>query len=93
MQTVERIADVPMRDDTNNASTKESTENDVAKIEGTGDDIAHPGKRHCDIRQMLQTTANLKPELVNFADALKRAISWCDPSLVSSKVTQLLSCK
>ena len=41
MHTVEQNADVPIRDDTNNAST--TIENDVAQMESTGDDIAYPG--------------------------------------------------
>ena len=51
MQTVEQIADVPMRQDTNNVSTKEAIENGVAQMECTGDDIAYPGKRHCGTRR------------------------------------------
>ena len=46
MQTVEQIADVLICDDTNNASTQDAIKNDVAQMESTGDDIAHPGKRH-----------------------------------------------
>ena len=41
----------PMCDDPNNASTKGAVENDVAQMEGTGDDIAYSGKRHCSIRR------------------------------------------
>ena len=46
MQTIEQMADVPMRDDTDSASTKEANKNDVTQMERTGDGIAYPGKRY-----------------------------------------------
>ena len=51
MQTVEQIAAVSMRDDTNNASTQDAIENDAVQMEKTGDDIAYPDKRHCSINR------------------------------------------
>ena len=49
MQTVEQNSDVLIRD-TNNFSTKDAIENVVAQMESTGEYIAYPGKRHCNIR-------------------------------------------
>ena len=80
MQTVEQLAYVPVRDDTNNASMKEAIEHDVAQMESTGDDIAYPGRRHCSIRHAdgsndceKETADDSKSEDV--ADTLERAIS------------------
>ena len=79
MQTVEQMANVPVRDDTNNASTQDAIKNDVAQI-----DIAYPGKRHCSIRREVGSSECEKEaaednkseaELVDAADTLKRAIS------------------
>ena len=84
MPTVEQIEDVPMRDDKNNASTKEAIENDVAYMESTGDDIACPGKRHCSIRREVGRSecekeaaddSKSEAEVMDVADTLKRAIS------------------
>ena len=41
MQTVEQVSDVPVRDNTNNAST--AIKNEVPQMERTGDDIAYLG--------------------------------------------------
>ena len=101
MQTVEHIADLLMSDDTNNASKKDAFENDVAQMEDTGDDIAHPGKRHCTIRREVGSIecekeaaddSKSEVELVDVAYTLKRAISEkmrVVPFPVSSKQTQL----
>ena len=82
MQTVEQLADVPIRDDKNNASTKEAIENDVAQMESIGDDIAFSVKRHCSIRressECEKETADdskSEAEFVDVADTLKHAIS------------------
>ena len=67
MQTVEQIADVPMRED-------------MSKV--AGDDIAYHGKRHCTIRREVGSSekeaaddSKSEAELVDVADTLKRAIS------------------
>ena len=68
------------RDDTNNPSTTESTENDVAQKENTGDDIAKHGKRHCSVRREVGSSEREKEaaddgksegELVDVANTLK----------------------